>query len=337
MSASLRALLTGAIDYAGMFPPAKLPLEEAFRNYLVYRECPDAWMLGRFICPAGRLEELVQLILNAPLESPIYVSCIGSGGSTFEELFKNSNEDLEGIRAFGNQSAERAMVDVLETKLPDEPFKEKKKVLRDKVQEVSQLFAKENAKLESVFFEIAKPDFGSNKRWFIEQLAKIDSRIGIKLRCGGPKPEDFPSPIEVGMTIVSCAISKTRLKFTAGLHHPIHHLDALLGTPAHGFINVMASTVFSTWPALETIHDKQKEPAEIRSAFVDSLNPFKLSPVLESENPCSFTFDDSGLTWRDFEATTEQIAAARKNLALSFGSCSFDEPRDDLRKLGWLL
>ena len=61
MSASLRALLAGAIDYAGMFPPASLPLGQAFDNYLRYRSGPDAWMLGRFVCPVGRLPDLVAL------------------------------------------------------------------------------------------------------------------------------------------------------------------------------------------------------------------------------------------------------------------------------------
>jgi hypothetical protein len=32
MSAGLRALLTGIVDYAGLFPPAKLPLDQAIRN-----------------------------------------------------------------------------------------------------------------------------------------------------------------------------------------------------------------------------------------------------------------------------------------------------------------
>ena len=29
---SVRAFLAGIIDYAGLFPPAKLPLEKAIRN-----------------------------------------------------------------------------------------------------------------------------------------------------------------------------------------------------------------------------------------------------------------------------------------------------------------
>src|SRR5436190_17389433 len=59
MRRSLRVLLEGVIDYAGLFPPAKLPLDQALRNYARYRHEPEGWMLGRFVCPASRLVELV--------------------------------------------------------------------------------------------------------------------------------------------------------------------------------------------------------------------------------------------------------------------------------------
>ena len=49
VSASLRALLAGVIDYAGLFPPATLPLDEAVRNYARYRREPEGWMLGRLV------------------------------------------------------------------------------------------------------------------------------------------------------------------------------------------------------------------------------------------------------------------------------------------------
>ena len=58
MDAALRALLTGLVDYAGLFPPAKLDMAAAVRNHLEYRAGSDRYMLGRFICPAGRLGEL---------------------------------------------------------------------------------------------------------------------------------------------------------------------------------------------------------------------------------------------------------------------------------------
>ena len=56
--ASLRALLTGVIDYAGLFPPAALPMADAVRNYDAYRNGEHAWMLGRFVVPVPSLRVL---------------------------------------------------------------------------------------------------------------------------------------------------------------------------------------------------------------------------------------------------------------------------------------
>ncbi|MDE3127939.1 MAG: hypothetical protein KGL38_08030, partial [Gemmatimonadota bacterium] len=56
-SPSLAALLARAVDYAGLFPPARLPMADAVRAYADYRHGPQAWMLGRFVVPAARLEE----------------------------------------------------------------------------------------------------------------------------------------------------------------------------------------------------------------------------------------------------------------------------------------
>jgi len=58
VNADARALLTGAIDYAGLFPPAALSLEQAKANYRRYRASPDAWALGRFVVPVAQLPEL---------------------------------------------------------------------------------------------------------------------------------------------------------------------------------------------------------------------------------------------------------------------------------------
>src|SRR5947209_8557758 len=58
--------------------------------------------------------------------------------------------------------------------------------------------------------------------------------------------------------------------------------------------------------------------------------------LLEDDQAQDFAFDDLGLRWRDLSATVGQIAAARLDAIVSFGSCSFDEPCADLRALGWL-
>src|SRR5438105_6737048 len=81
MFASVRALLTGIVDYAGLFPPAELPLNEAIRNYARYRTAPESWMLGRFICPAARLTELSPYVEELFHDGrSLAVSALGRGG-----------------------------------------------------------------------------------------------------------------------------------------------------------------------------------------------------------------------------------------------------------------
>src|SRR3982751_2204860 len=58
--ASVRALLSGAIDYAGLFPPAGLSMPEAVINFATYRNSNYNWMLGRFVVTAARLGEFYE-------------------------------------------------------------------------------------------------------------------------------------------------------------------------------------------------------------------------------------------------------------------------------------
>ena len=57
MSAA-RALFSGLIDHAPLFPPASLPLEEALEDHRRSLASPHSWMVARFVCPASRLAEL---------------------------------------------------------------------------------------------------------------------------------------------------------------------------------------------------------------------------------------------------------------------------------------
>ncbi len=82
----------------------------------------------------------------------------------------------------------------------------------------------------------------------------------------------------------------------------------------HGFVNVLGAAVL----AAEHQWDEQQT-----------------SKMLEDENGASFSFSDDSFAWREWKIVTEQIKARRK-LVTSFGSCSFDEPREDLRALNLL-
>lgn len=55
IAGSLRALLSHVIDYAGLYPPAALPLEIVLERYRGFRASPESWMLNRLVLPAAML------------------------------------------------------------------------------------------------------------------------------------------------------------------------------------------------------------------------------------------------------------------------------------------
>jgi hypothetical protein len=55
---SLRALLTNLIDYAGLYPPAALPLPVAISNYEQYLVSPESWILNRLVLPLSELDHV---------------------------------------------------------------------------------------------------------------------------------------------------------------------------------------------------------------------------------------------------------------------------------------
>jgi hypothetical protein len=64
-----RALLAGLWDYAGVFPPANLPLERAVAEWRRIRASDDAWLLNRFVVRAGtEVDVEPRAIVDGPTE-----------------------------------------------------------------------------------------------------------------------------------------------------------------------------------------------------------------------------------------------------------------------------
>jgi hypothetical protein len=101
------------------------------------------------------------------------------------------------------------------------------------------------------------------------------------------------------------------IKFTAGLHHPVRLFHESVQTKMHGFLNVLGAGVL---------------------AAEHAWNEQQTAEMLDDESPGSFAFTDGFFSWRDWEIAIERISELRK-LVTSLGSCSFDEPREDLRAL----
>jgi hypothetical protein len=323
MKSSVRAFFEGIIDYAGLFPPARLSMDEAVRNYLSYRIQPHAWMLGRFVCPASRLEEVLSLA-DRPLrtDSPIVIAAVGRSGATDSQFSDGLCADLDAIRAFGRRAS--AVIDSFEVRLPPESFAASDADLRQFFLRIIDLFESRDHSL-SRYFEVPQGnDWHQSAERVIGLLSEIGhaqtgnghwSKPGFKLRCGGLETAAIPSDDDVAFSLMRCRDHQVPFKATAGLHQALRHFDVQLKSQVHGFLNVFGAGVLA--------HARRLTEPQVRLLVADEV-------------PKDFAFDEKGFHWRDLHTTSAEIALARKNLVLSFGSCSFEDPLEDLRNLGLL-
>jgi hypothetical protein len=138
--------------------------------------------------------------------------------------------------------------------------------------------------------------------------------FGYKLRTGGVTADAFPTSIQIAKALVTPATHQLPIKFTAGLHHPLRQYREEVQTTMHGFLNVLGAAALAAehrWDTNQT------------------------AMMLEDENVDSFSFTDAFFAWREWRIDTKRLQY-RRRFAVSFGSCSFDEPREDLRALGFL-
>jgi hypothetical protein len=307
--ASLRALLTDLIDYAGLFPPARLPLDQAVRNYARYRQESEAWMLSRFIIPASRLEDLEPYQEELfSVHPPFFFSVLGRGGGSLTEFLTNLRDDLRDIAAFRKRHGSRVSVDVLETRLPPD--------LADPLLPESALSLYKTLRIFPLLDLFPFCEATGRPEELLEQLPQLpDEQLGFKLRCGGLEASMFPSSEQIATILHSCLDAGVPFKATAGLHHPLPRFDAALQVRMHGFVNLFLAGVLVYSRNLPLEHARR---------------------LLDDDQADHFSFTNKGASWQKHRVSTAEIASARRDFVRSFGSCSFEEPREDLRALGWL-
>jgi hypothetical protein len=240
------------VDYAGLYPPAALPLAQTAANYDRYRALPESWMLNRLVLPAAKLGEAAP---RAGWRITLLVD--------------------------GEPGALPAEVETLETKQPR---------------------------------RLSLPTYCE------APLESITDGAFAKVRTGGLKPEAIPGAEEIADFLFRAAERRLPFKATAGLHHPLRSERALTyetGSPCavmHGFLNVFTAAALA-W---------------------NGADRATLLGVLQETDARAFEFGESAMRWRGRTIETDRIAAARRDFAHSFGSCSFEEPVADLRELGLL-
>jgi hypothetical protein len=308
----LKALLQGIIDYAGLFPPANLDLETAIQNYVRYLETSERWMLARFVIPATRLPDLSRLAdRHFPAGKTLAFSVLGRPSPGRSEFFDAFQSDLEAVRDFRQAHSQQAQVEVYETPLP--PGELDFQIRADNL--VSQAADQLKQTGLAPFFEAP---YDANWQPRAERLfgaLAANPGAGFKIRTGGVQAHMVPAAEELAWALDIARKTGVPLKATAGLHHPLRHDDEEVGVKMHGFLNVFGAAL------LGNLHAIEKET---------------LIQILRDEDGGNFRFDENGFSWGSLSAAPAQISDFRRSAFISFGSCSFDEPRQDLQKLGLL-
>ena len=292
-----RAAFEGLIDYAGLYPPASLPLDAVVRNYATYRSHTFRWMLGRLIAPVEKLPELAILARDAGASPddrwPVSVLVGGAPASV-----ANAGA-LQRASTVPDSVLRIESVEAVATTPTD-------------VTAIAQAYAPGIDR----FVEVpSEPD-----------PAELIGAIGhhacaAKVRTGGVAGEAFPSPARLARFLARSAVARVPMKATAGLHHAIRGGRALTyasdsaATTMHGFVNVVLAATLLT-------------AGRIDEALAESL--------LDDDRPEAFKFGGRAGSWLNAVVTYTEIAHARRVLLRSIGSCSFDEPVSELATLGWI-
>lgn len=297
-SASLHALLTGAIDYAGLFPPATLDMRDAVARYADYRGTSEAWALGRFVLPLSRVDELAAAQRNIGARTQAWRLSVLLG--------ENAAADATRIRAFNAAHAGSALIDSAEVRIGGSAST-CRKAIADLVDSMPPSLR--------LFIEVPASDDPS---LFIAPIAAAS--VCAKIRTGGVTDDAFPDAARLARFLTCCAEHDVRFKATAGLHHPwrgrypLTYEKASPSSMMFGFLNLFVAAALAR-----------------RGAAIDDL-----IPVLQAEQGSEFRFGDDDVRWRDTRVSRQELLESHATFALSFGSCSFEEPVYDLRRLALL-
>jgi hypothetical protein len=296
MQAPVNALLSQIIDYAGLFPPAKLNMPESVANYVRYLSGTEAWIVNRFVCPASQLREFQAELAKNSIPEPVPVSVLGTGGPNLDTFESNLEADAKAMTSF-DAECESALIDAFEIRLPATAHLDR--VIRD-------LQAFDSV---DVFLEVAPSDLD-------EALPAIAASewLCAKFRSGSVVAAEVPSSESLAAFLKGCLDLDLPFKLTAGLHEPFRHMDDAVGADLHGFMNVLLGCLMHQRIELST------------AEWVE---------ILELRNEKVAQLDSESIDFRGEVFGMAEIEDLR-SLFISIGSCSVLEPLQGLERMGWV-
>jgi hypothetical protein len=151
----------------------------------------------------------------------------------------------------------------------------------------------------AAFIEVPARDFTTAAARAVD-----DHRYLAKVRTGGTTAPAFPDDQTLANCLVTLVQARLAFKCTAGLHHAVRHRAADTGFEHHGFLNVLLAVAAA-------LDDASREQVAAELADRDAVRVAAKIGNLD----------------------VETVSAVR-SLFTSFGTCSTDEPVNDLVTLG---
>lgn len=327
---AIRKLLAGSVDYAGLFPPASLSMNETVANYAHYFSEPAHSMLGRLVVPASRLSELKQAVeameanrielerFLAESDSWRVSALVPANATNDYQDFHQALEDIAEFNQLYSANAKQCLVvDSIEVKVNS----------ANELNTLTEFCRRE----WDCYFEI---DCLSDSTAIIETLARLSNvsvsqnenidnqtnsnRLFAKIRTGSVVANQIPTIEQVSRFIAACARDYVPFKATAGLHHPIRNEYRLTYEPnaecgtMHGYLNMFVATL---------------------CAYEYQLNEQEIAKILHEREANNFHFEDDRIQWHHLTISIDRIDELRARSIQSFGSCSFTEPTAELCEL----
>ncbi|MGI9585933.1 MAG: hypothetical protein ACR2N7_10125 [Acidimicrobiia bacterium] len=292
------AAFAALIDYAGLFPPASLSMEDAVREYADATASPRSWAFGRFLCPASRLEELAGVATSSFHR--------GDGGWSIGVVFDvDPGPSAAVAHDFNVEMSPAIEVSAAEARITDPT----PKGIGELIDTIGSIGTDVVAFLEvdrrsSITRQVAAT---------VTELASRSRAGGAKIRCGGTTADLFPNVEEVTEFIVAASTNRLAFKATAGLHQPVRHFDQELAVWRHGFVNILVAD----------------------AAADDGQSHSVVEAIVRETDPAAFSIGASMARWKDVSIPGSALRRTRTNGFVAYGSCDLAEPTDALVDLGF--
>lgn len=323
---SMSLFINKLFDYAGLFPPAKCPLDVALQKFSEYQSHAQHAALGKFIFPIDKTAELIDF-LSARKG---FFAFFPAGVLPFSVILSRCLPEEDPATALLRDVAHLNQIHshfANAVHFSSFEFVPSARLLETGAQSIAHYFQDLMARLNhlsprcGIFCEV--PCEGNASALWIDAVAQARAQapqgvlLGVKLRTGGVTPPQVPAAKVLAHAIFRCTEHLLPIKLTAGLHVPVPNFNADVGTTMHGFLNVVSAILLGA----------------NRKVWNVPFTVEQLETVLTQYSYSDFRFQEDGLhIGPHFVVSPELLAQSKQKYVRGIGSCEFIEPIDHLKQ-----